>query len=114
MLGPSHVAHLDHCAATTYSRYDTPLGGLDVDTDVVDELCGQHGVEPLDVRADGREHSLELHMPYIRTLLDRSSSTAKIVPLVVGISTQNAGYLDTKRDRMGHQLPAHLEAGAHN
>jgi 3,4-dihydroxy 2-butanone 4-phosphate synthase/GTP cyclohydrolase II len=35
----------------------------------------------------------------------------ELVPLVVGVAPQNAGYLDTKRDRMGHTLPAHLEPG---
>jgi 3,4-dihydroxy 2-butanone 4-phosphate synthase/GTP cyclohydrolase II len=30
------------------------------------------------------------------------------VPLVVGVGAFNEGYLDTKRDRMGHELPGHL------
>lgn len=47
-----------------------------------------------------------------RQLEEHGITVDSLVPLVVGISTQNAGYLDTKRDRMGHQLPEHLEAGA--
>lgn len=47
-----------------------------------------------------------------RQLEDHGITVDSLVPLVVGISAQNAGYLDTKRDRMGHQLPEHLEAGA--
>ena len=27
------------------------------------------------------------------------------VPLVVGVGADNEGYLSTKRDRMGHELP---------
>ncbi|MBT2503022.1 GTP cyclohydrolase II [Curtobacterium sp. ISL-83] len=49
-----------------------------------------------------------------RQLEEHGISVEALVPLVVGISAQNAAYLDTKRDRMGHQLPAHLEAGATN
>ncbi|KQS14384.1 GTP cyclohydrolase [Curtobacterium sp. Leaf183] len=48
-----------------------------------------------------------------RQLEEHGIAVDTLVPLVVGISVQNAGYLDTKRDRMGHQLPEHLEAGAH-
>jgi len=47
-----------------------------------------------------------------RQLEEHGITVSALVPLVVGISAQNAGYLDTKRDRMGHQLPAHLESGA--
>ena len=47
-----------------------------------------------------------------RQLEEHGITVEGLVPLVVGISAQNAGYLDTKRDRMGHQLPAHLEAGS--
>lgn len=31
---------------------------------------------------------------------------AERIPLVVGASTFNQKYLDTKRDRMGHVLPS--------
>ena len=48
-----------------------------------------------------------------RQLEEHGITVDALVPLVVGISAQNAAYLDTKRDRMGHQLPEHLEAGAH-
>lgn len=47
-----------------------------------------------------------------RQLEEHGITVESLVPLVVGVSAQNAGYLDTKRDRMGHQLPAHLEAGS--
>ncbi|MET3636859.1 GTP cyclohydrolase II [Curtobacterium sp. HSID17257] len=49
-----------------------------------------------------------------RQLEEHGIEVSSLVPLVVGVVAQNAGYLDTKRDRMGHQLPAHLEAGAAN
>ena len=32
-------------------------------------------------------------------------SVAERVPLIVGVTEQNLGYLQTKRDRMGHELP---------
>lgn len=45
-----------------------------------------------------------------RQLEEHGIVVDELVPLVVGVSAENAGYLDTKRDRMGHALPAHLEA----
>jgi 3,4-dihydroxy 2-butanone 4-phosphate synthase / GTP cyclohydrolase II len=29
----------------------------------------------------------------------------------VGVGEDNAGYLEAKRDRMGHQLPGQLDTG---
>ncbi|PZE95841.1 GTP cyclohydrolase II [Curtobacterium sp. MCBD17_008] len=49
-----------------------------------------------------------------RQLVEHGIAVDALVPLVVGVSAQNAGYLDTKRDRMGHTLPDHLATGAAN
>ncbi|MBD8702527.1 GTP cyclohydrolase II [Frigoribacterium sp. CFBP 13712] len=43
-----------------------------------------------------------------RQLVEHGIAVSELVPLVVGVGTFNEGYLDTKRDRMGHQLPGHL------
>lgn len=42
-----------------------------------------------------------------RQLLERGIAVTELVPLVVGVGEDNEGYLDTKRDRMGHALPSH-------
>jgi 3,4-dihydroxy 2-butanone 4-phosphate synthase/GTP cyclohydrolase II len=62
----------------------------------------------------GRVRLLSNNPEKRRQLEEHGITVDGLVPLVVGISPQNSGYLDTKRDRMGHQLPAHLEASAHN
>jgi len=51
-----------------------------------------------------------------RQLEERGVVVSELVPLVVGVGANNEGYLDTKRDRMGHALPSHevLEAKAHS
>ncbi|GAA0958333.1 hypothetical protein FFA01_15010 [Frigoribacterium faeni] len=43
-----------------------------------------------------------------RQLTEHGIVVSELVPLVVGVGAFNEGYLDTKRDRMGHQLPGHL------
>ncbi len=40
-----------------------------------------------------------------RQLEERGVIVGELVPLVVGVGAGNEGYLETKRDRMGHQLP---------
>jgi 3,4-dihydroxy 2-butanone 4-phosphate synthase/GTP cyclohydrolase II len=42
-----------------------------------------------------------------RQLEERGLEVIDLVPLVVGVGADNEGYLDTKRDRMGHSLPSH-------
>jgi 3,4-dihydroxy 2-butanone 4-phosphate synthase/GTP cyclohydrolase II len=41
-----------------------------------------------------------------RQLEERGVLVADLVPLVVGVGANNEGYLETKRDRMGHTLPS--------
>jgi 3,4-dihydroxy 2-butanone 4-phosphate synthase/GTP cyclohydrolase II len=43
-----------------------------------------------------------------RQLGEHGIEVTDLVPLVVGVGAFNEGYLDTKRDRMGHELPGHL------
>jgi 3,4-dihydroxy 2-butanone 4-phosphate synthase/GTP cyclohydrolase II len=40
-----------------------------------------------------------------RQLEERGVVVTELVPLVVGVGADNEGYLETKRDRMGHKLP---------
>jgi len=42
-----------------------------------------------------------------RQLAERGVEVDELVPLVVGVGEHNEGYLDAKRDRMGHALPSH-------
>jgi len=42
-----------------------------------------------------------------RQLQERGIEVTELVPLVVGVGTDNEGYLEAKRDRMGHNLPSH-------
>ena len=44
-----------------------------------------------------------------RYLEDAGVKVNETVPLIVGLAAQNVGYLDAKRDRMGHMIPANLK-----
>jgi 3,4-dihydroxy 2-butanone 4-phosphate synthase/GTP cyclohydrolase II len=47
-----------------------------------------------------------------RQLQERGVTVTELVPLVVGVGEFNEGYLDAKRDRMGHALPDHATLDA--
>ncbi|MBF4462846.1 MULTISPECIES: GTP cyclohydrolase II [unclassified Rathayibacter] len=49
----------------------------------------------------------------VRQLTDRGISVLERVPLVVGVGAFNEGYLETKRDRMGHDLDGRLGLDDH-
>jgi 3,4-dihydroxy 2-butanone 4-phosphate synthase/GTP cyclohydrolase II len=41
-----------------------------------------------------------------RQLVERGVTVDELVPLIVGVDGNNEGYLETKRDRMGHAFPS--------
>lgn len=45
----------------------------------------------------------------INFLEDAGIKVTETVPLIVGLATQNEGYLEAKRARMGHRIPANLK-----
>ncbi|WP_125098150.1 GTP cyclohydrolase II [Leucobacter chromiireducens] len=87
----------------------------------------EQGVDTLDANlqlglpADGRDYTAaaeilaDLGIDHVRLLTNNPDKVAQLeehgidvverVPLLVGVTEQNVGYLNAKRDRMGHQLP---------
>lgn len=55
----------------------------------------------------GRVRLLSNNPEKARQLEERGVTVTELVPLVVGVGIFNEGYLDAKRDRMGHALPTH-------
>jgi hypothetical protein len=71
LLGPSHHFYLSDCALPPPSieRYATPLGSLRLDAATLASLRATGRFARLAPRDDEAEHSLELHLPYIRKML---------------------------------------------
>ncbi len=87
----------------------------------------EQGIDTLDANlqlglpADGRDYTAaaeilaDLGINRVRLLTNNPDKVAQLeargitvverLPLVVGVTEQNVGYLNAKRDRMGHQLP---------
>lgn len=66
----------------TRKNFFSPLGNLPTDTEFVDQLAAQHGIERsyADEFLHRREHSLELQLPF----LHRLKKEPKLVPILVG------------------------------
>jgi AmmeMemoRadiSam system protein B len=79
MLGPAHRVALDGLAAPTSRAFETPLGRVALDGAALAGLDDLPQVKRSD-RAHEREHSLEVQLPFLQTLL----GSFTLVPLVVG------------------------------
>ncbi|KAI9309135.1 MEMO1 protein [Cunninghamella echinulata] len=84
ILGPSHHVYLDGCALSKYEAYDTPLGSLTLDHEVISELYLTKQFTLMSKSADEDEHSIEMHLPYIFKIFEKKINDIKIIPILVG------------------------------
>lgn len=82
LLGPSHRVHLVGLAAPVSHRFATPLGMVPIDTDLRETVRHLPGVV-VDDRPHAHEHSLEVQLPFLQTVLDEFA----LLPLSVGDAT---------------------------
>lgn len=82
LLGPSHRVGFAGIALTDADYYETPLGRIVVDASAAEQLRGLPGVRVFD-DAHAREHSLEVHLPFLQVTL----GGFRLVPIVVGDAT---------------------------
>lgn len=85
LLGPSHKVYLDFIATTRCDEWETPLGNLKIDKEVVNKLVSIDGelFQKIDKKYEENEHSLEMHIPYIRKMFEGRDDVL-LVPLMVG------------------------------
>ncbi|OCH96453.1 UPF0103-domain-containing protein [Obba rivulosa] len=82
ILGPSHHVYLDGCALSECKEYETPIGNLPLDLDTIKELRDTGKFSDMDRQTDEDEHSIEMHLPYIRKVFE--GRDISIVPILVG------------------------------
>lgn len=82
ILGPSHHLYIQGCALSGCEEYETPIGNLPLDLDTIKELRATNQFEALAQEDDEAEHSLEMHLPYVRKMFE--GKDISIVPIVVG------------------------------
>lgn len=79
LLGPSHRVPLPGLATSGADFFRTPLGDVPLDRADIERVETLPQVRRMDI-AHQMEHSLEVHLPFLQTVLDGFS----LVPLVVG------------------------------
>lgn len=79
LIGPSHQVAFRGLAVSRAHAYSTPLGDVPVDQDAIAELLQFPFIEYLE-QAHTLEHSLEVHLPFLQTVLD----AFKLIPIVAG------------------------------
>lgn len=88
LFGPSHYMPFPGVAAPTYDAFETSLGELAVDGELVSDVIGKTGtVKYMDEPFD-EEHCLEVQMPFIQ----RVFGDAKIAPFLFGAPDADVGY----------------------
>ena len=83
LLGPSHFVGFEGIAAYPSGAFETPLGLAHIDDQIVQALLEAPIVHALPA-AHGREHSLEMQLPFLRRLLPE----VPIVPLLMAYQTR--------------------------
>jgi AmmeMemoRadiSam system protein B len=93
IAGPAHFSAVDGVALSSATAFATPLGPVSVDLDSRRQALDVPGVF-VDDAAHAPEHSVEVHLPFLTTVLDDVS----VLPLLVGSS--GAGVFAEVLDRL--------------
>jgi AmmeMemoRadiSam system protein B len=84
LVGPSHFVAFDGVALYPSGAFDSPLGPAPIDEALGAELLAASPLIHSLPSAHGREHSLEMQLPFLRRLLPDTP----IVPLLMGFQTR--------------------------
>ena len=79
LAGPAHRVYVSGAAIPDAQGFASPLGTVELDHAALERLRALAFVEVSD-RAHALEHSLEVHLPFLQTVLGRFA----LVPVVVG------------------------------
>jgi AmmeMemoRadiSam system protein B len=91
VLSPLHQAYLGRFAVTNAGYYETPLGLVEVDAELVEALDKEVSLNR--VGFDG-EHSLEIQLPFLQQVL----GTFALLPVMLGEPLTNNRALATCRE----------------
>ncbi len=79
LLGPSHRLFFEGVAFPSHDAFSTPLGDVPLDRNLIREVMQAHEIQPNDL-AHRDEHSLEVHLPFLQSVLKDFS----LVPMLAG------------------------------
>lgn len=78
LLGPNHTGYGSALAVMNQGVWRTPLGDVEIDSEVANELTSETKVLDADESAHRHEHSIEVQLPFLQYMY---ANTFKIVPI---------------------------------
>ena len=101
LVGPSHFVGFEGVSIWPRGAWETPLGRVAVANDLAASIAAESGQIVEHQQAHGREHSLEMQLPFVARLLPG----VPIVPLVMGY--QNRETAMALGEALGRALASH-------
>ena len=83
IIAPSHRAYFEGASIYNLGSYETPLGLVPLDYDLIDAIMKEDPVVRYVPEAHTQEHSLEIQLPFLQVTL----GDFKLVPIVMGDQT---------------------------
>ncbi len=80
LIGNSHRAYFDGAAVYRDGYFKTPLGEVEIDSDLAGKIIGENKKIKADAAAHQDEHSLEVEVPFLQRVL----KDFKLVPILMG------------------------------
>ena len=102
LVGPSHYVGFEGISIWPRGAWETPFGPVTVAEDLATAIAGASPLIEERPAAHGREHSLEMQMPFVARLLPG----VPVVPLVMGHQTRRTS------EALGDALARTLDTGA--
>lgn len=66
ILGPNHYGVGTGLSAMDEGTWQTPLGEVEIDSDLAQEICRNSGMIDVDASAHVQEHSIEIQLPFLQ------------------------------------------------
>jgi AmmeMemoRadiSam system protein B len=104
LVGPSHFVPFRGVSVWSEGEWETPFGPLAVDARLAAAIREQSADVVEVAEAHGREHSLEMQLPFVAHLVPE----AAIVPLVMGHQTRETAF--SLGDAIAKAVGAHISA----
>jgi AmmeMemoRadiSam system protein B len=80
IISPSHAEYFPGICIYDGDAYETPLGIVEIDNEMVDKLVENNKIIFRGIQGHRKEHALEVQIPFLQSVL----KDFKIVPIVMG------------------------------
>lgn len=78
ILGPNHRGFGEDISIMTEGKWKTPLGELEIDTDIAENILKNSKIIKIDKKAHQFEHSIEVQLPFIQHIF---GNNIKFIPI---------------------------------